>query len=29
VWRVERKKDKKLFALKEMSKARIISKKSV
>jgi len=29
VWRVERKKDKKFFALKEMSKARIISKKSV
>jgi serine/threonine protein kinase len=26
VWRVERKKDKKPFALKEMSKARIISK---
>jgi len=26
VWKVTRKKDKKLFAMKEMSKARIISK---
>ena len=29
VWKVERTKDKKLYALKEMSKARIISKRSV
>ena len=29
VWRVERKKAKKLFAMKEMSKARIITKRSV
>jgi len=29
VWRVERKKSKKLFAMKEMSKARIITKRSV
>ena len=29
VWRVERKKERKLFALKEMSKARIITKRSV
>ena len=29
VWKVEKKKNKKLFAMKEMSKARIISKRSV
>jgi len=29
VWKVERKKDKKIFALKEMNKARIIYKRSV
>jgi protein kinase A len=29
VWRVESKKGKQLFAMKEMSKARIISKRSV
>ena len=29
VWKVERIKDRKLFALKEMSKARILAKKSV
>ena len=29
VWKIEKKKDKKLFAMKEMSKARIISKRSV
>jgi hypothetical protein len=29
VWKVERKKGKKLYAMKEMSKARIISKRSV
>ena len=29
VWKVERKKDRKLLALKEMSKARILSKRSV
>lgn len=29
VWKVERKKEKKLYALKEMSKARIIAKRSV
>lgn len=29
VWKVEKKKTKKLYALKEMSKARIISKRSV
>ena len=29
VWRVERKKAKKYFAMKEMSKARIITKRSV
>jgi serine/threonine protein kinase len=29
VWKVERKKGKELFAMKEMSKARIISKRSV
>lgn len=29
VWKVENKKNKKLFALKEMSKALIITKKSV
>ena len=28
MWKVERKKSKELFAMKEMSKARIISKKS-
>jgi serine/threonine protein kinase len=29
VWKVERKKDKQLFAMKEMSKARILSKRSI
>jgi len=29
VWKIERKRDQKLFAAKEMSKARIIYKKSV
>jgi serine/threonine protein kinase len=29
VWKVEKKKEKKLFAMKEMLKARIISKRSV
>ena len=29
VWKVERKKDRRLFALKEMAKARILAKKSV
>ena len=29
VWKVERKKDRRVFALKEMSKARILAKKSV
>jgi serine/threonine protein kinase len=29
VWRVERKKDRVLLALKEMSKARILAKRSV
>jgi serine/threonine protein kinase len=29
VWRVESKKEKEQFAMKEMTKARIISKKSV
>jgi serine/threonine protein kinase len=29
VWKVERKKDKHLFAMKEMSKARILTKRSV
>ncbi len=29
VWKVEKKKDRKLFALKEMAKARILAKKSV
>ena len=29
VWKVERKKDKVLFAMKEMSKARILTKRSV
>lgn len=29
VWKVERKKDKRLYALKEMSKARILAKRSV
>jgi hypothetical protein len=29
VWRVEGKKEKEMFAMKEMAKARIISKKSV
>jgi serine/threonine protein kinase len=29
VWKVENKKSQKLFAMKEMSKARIISKRSV
>ena len=29
VWRVEHKKDKKVFAMKEMQKAKVISKKSV
>ena len=29
VWKVERKKDKLLFAMKEMSKARVLAKRSV
>ena len=29
VWKVEKKKEHKLFAMKEMNKARIISKRSV
>lgn len=29
VWKVERKKDKCLFAMKEMSKARVLTKRSV
>ena len=29
VWKVQSKKDKKIYALKEMSKALVISKKSV
>ena len=29
VWKVEHRKDKKLYAMKEMAKARIISKRSV
>lgn len=29
VWKVERKKDKQMFAMKEMSKARILTKRSV
>jgi serine/threonine protein kinase len=29
VWRVEKKKDKEVFAMKEMSKARVMAKKSV
>lgn len=29
VWKVERKKDKTLFAMKEMSKARVLTKRSV
>ena len=29
VWKVERKKDKQLFAMKEMSKARVLTKRSV
>lgn len=29
VWKVERKKDKVLFAMKEMSKARVLTKRSV
>ena len=29
VWKVELRREKKLFAMKEMSKARIISKRSV
>ncbi len=29
VWKVEKKKTKKLYAMKEMSKARIIQKRSV
>lgn len=29
VWKVERKKDRKVFALKQMLKTRILSKKSV
>lgn len=29
VWKVEKKKDRKLFAMKEMLKARILAKKSV
>ena len=29
VWKVERKKDRRLFALKEMAKARILAKRSV
>lgn len=29
VWRVEKKKEKEIFAMKEMSKARVMAKKSV
>lgn len=29
VWKVERKKDMRLFAMKEMSKARVLTKRSV
>ena len=29
MWRVERKKEKEIFAMKEMSKARVMAKKSV
>jgi len=29
VWKVERRKDRHLFAMKEMSKARVISKRSI
>jgi len=29
VWKVERKKDKQLFAMKEMLKARVLTKRSV
>ena len=29
VWRVEKKKEKEVFAMKEMSKARVMAKKSV
>jgi len=29
VWRVERKKEKEIYAMKEMSKARVMAKKSV
>jgi len=29
VWKVEKKKDKKIYAMKEMNKARVIAKKSV
>lgn len=29
VWKVERKKDKQIFAMKEMSKARVLTKRSV
>ena len=29
MWKVERKKDKQLFAMKEMSKARVLTKRSV
>jgi serine/threonine protein kinase len=29
VWKLEKKKDRKLFAMKEMSKARILAKRSV
>jgi serine/threonine protein kinase len=29
VWKVEKKKDKEAFAMKEMSKARVMAKKSV
>ena len=29
VWKVEKKKDKEVYAMKEMSKARVMAKKSV
>ena len=29
VWKVERKKDKQMYAMKEMSKARVLTKRSV
>jgi hypothetical protein len=29
VWKVEKKKEKEVFAMKEMSKARVMAKKSV